>query len=57
LKGTQSALTGSNVEVQVKVEGDKVTASGEANTQEEKEKSSWRWATWRVSAVLMTRSP
>lgn len=54
----QSALTGIDTsKIQVKVEGDKVIASGEANTQEEKEKSSWHWATWRVSAALKTRSP
>jgi len=35
----QSALTGIDTsKIQVKVEGDKVIASGEANTQEEKEK-------------------
>nr|WP_180203827.1 peptidoglycan-binding protein LysM [Pseudomonas sp. SbOxS1]NYU03586.1 peptidoglycan-binding protein LysM [Pseudomonas sp. SbOxS1] len=38
-KHVQSALTGIDTsKIQVKVEGDKVIASGEANTQEEKEK-------------------
>jgi nucleoid-associated protein YgaU len=34
----------------VKVEGDKVSQR-RSEYQEEKEKSSWRWATWRVSSV------
>jgi len=57
-KHVQDALTGIDTsKIQVKVEGEKVIATGEAATQEEKEKSSWRWATWPASAAWTIRSP
>lgn len=46
-----------NPNIQVSVEGDKVIASGEVASQEEKRRSCWRWATSPASPRWKTRSP
>lgn len=45
-----------NPNVQTKVEGDKVTVTGEVASQEEKEKIRWRWAIFKVLRAWTTRS-